>query len=498
MKQYVSEVIRKASLPSSQPEGDNHYPSLEYIFHPRSIAVVGASSDKYAYPAYVQWLLDAGYEGNIYPVNPSLSEMSGLPAYPNIRDVPSSVDHVISCLPSDLVPQLIEDCGEKGVKVVQLYTARMAETGENDRIEAERDIARRARRHGIRIIGPNCLGIFSPGNRLSFMLGEPREVGSVGYLAQSGGHAADLVCKGAQRGIRFSKVVSYGNAADLNECDFLEYFIQDPQTEIIAVYIEGVREGQRFINLLRQAAAVKPIVVFKGGRTATGARAAASHTASLAGVDAIWEALFRQTGLIMVESLEEMADVLLAFSCLGRPRGRRVACVSASGGMSVFAADECERAGLIVPQIPPKMKQEVKQFAPDTWLLINNPVDGSVAGSRDVLYSAARLVGAWDEIDILLTMTIPLWAMDLTGGMAHFFKDVKTYIEIANTNKKPMAVVMPPADVPEDWKWKGLMEAQSKFIEAGFPVYPSLTRATRAIGRWLQYHGHLSITKTSL
>jgi len=490
----VSEVRRKAPLPPSQPEGDNHYHSLEYIFHPCSVAVVGASSERYAYPSYVHWLIESGYRGKIYPVNPSLNEMSGLPAYPNIRDIPGSVDHVISCLPSDLVPQLIEDCGEKGVKVVQLYTARLAETGENDRIEVERDIVRRARKHGIRIIGPNCLGIFDPASRLSFMLSEPREVGSVGYLAQSGGHAADLVCKGAQRGIRFSKAVSYGNAADLNECDFLEYFIQDPQTEIIAVYIEGVREGQRFLDLVRRAVAVKPIVVFKGGRTATGARAAASHTASLAGIDIIWESLFRQTGLIPVESLEEMADVLLAFSYLGSPRGRKVACVSASGGMSVFAADECEKAGLIVPQLTPEMRQEVKQFAPETWLLINNPLDGSVVGSRDILYRAARLVGAWDEVDILLTMTIPLWAMDLPGGMAHFSKDIKTYIDIANAYDKPMVVVMPSADVPEDWKWKGLREAQSGFIEAGFPVYSSIARATRAVSKWLKYHSSLSIT----
>ena len=475
-------------MPLAFSQLEDSQPSLEHIFHPRSVAIVGTLSD----PAYVQWLQGAGYRGSIYPVNSSFSEFLGLRAYPSIRDVPGPIDYVISCLPARLLPQLIEDCGQKGVRVIQLFTARMAETGESDRIEMERDIVGRARRQGIRVIGPNCMGIFYPEGGLSFVFGAPRESGAVGLLSQSGGNATELVCTGSQRGLRFSKVISYGNGADLNECDFLEYFIHDRQTRVIAAYIEGVKEGRRFFNLLRQATAVKPVVIFKGGRTAAGAEAVASHTASLAGTEAVWEALFRQTGSIPVDSLEEMADVLLAFSAMARPGGRRVACIGAGGGGSVFAADECERAGLVVPRLPPEMRQEIKKFAPETWLLINNPLDASVTGSRDTLFQAARLVAAWDEIDFLLTVTAPIWGLNLVGGMADFFRFVDTYMEIATTYKKPMAVVVPPANVPEDWKWQALMEGQRKLSEAGFPVYPSISRAARALSRVLEYHEQLS------
>ncbi|MEE8174289.1 MAG: CoA-binding protein [Dehalococcoidia bacterium] len=474
-------------MPLAFSQLEDSQPSLEHIFHPRSVAIVGTLSD----PAYVQWLQGAGYRGSIYPVNPSFSEFLGLRAYPSIRDVPGPIDYVISCLPARLLPQLIEDCGQKGVRVIQLFTARMAETGESDRIEMEGDIVGRARRQGIRVIGPNCMGIFYPEGGLSFVFGAPRESGSVGCLSQSGGNASELVWDGSQRGIRFSKVVSYGNAADLNECDFLEYFIQDRRTTVIAAYIEGVKEGRRFLSLLRQAAAAKPVVILKGGRTAAGAEAVASHTASLAGTEAVWEALVRQTGSIAVDSLEEMTDVLLAFSCMARPEGRRVACIGGGGGGSVYAADECERVGLIVPRLPSEMKQEIKSFAPETWLLINNPVDVSVTGSPDVLFRTARLVAAWDGVDFLITMAAPVWRLDRARVMADFFRAIDAYMEIATTLKRPMAVVVPEANVPEDWKWQGIMEGQRKLIEAGFPVYPSLSRAARAVSRVLQYRGRL-------
>jgi acyl-CoA synthetase (NDP forming) len=446
------------------------------------VAIVGTLSN----PAYVQWLQGVGYAGSIYPVNPSFSEFLGLQAHPSIKEVPEPIDYVISCLPARLLPQLIEDCGPKGVRVVQLYTARMAETGESDRIEMERDIVGRARQQGIRIIGPNCMGIYYPEGGLSFVFGAPQESGSVGCLSQSGGNASELVLNGSQRGIRFSKVISYGNAADLNECDFLEYFIQDRHTTVIAAYIEGVKEGRRFVNLLREA-----VVILKGGRTAAGAEAVASHTASLAGTEAVWEALVRQTGSIAVDSLEEMTDVLSAFSCMARPEGQRVACIGGGGGGSVYAADECERMGLIVPRLPSEIRQEIKRFAPDTWLLINNPVDASVTGSPDILFHTARLVAAWDGVDFLITMAAPAWRQDRVRVMADFFRVIDAYMEIATTLKKPMAVVVPQATVPEDWKWQGIIEGQRKLIEAGFPVYPSLSQAARAVSRVLQYHGRL-------
>ena len=475
-------------MPSPGLEGDISRPSLEYIFHPKSVAVVGAFTDPYFYPAYVHWLQVDGYKGKIYPVNPSMTDLLGLPVYPSLKDIPGTVDYVISCLPARLVPQLIEDCAEKGVKVVHLYTARMAETGESDRIELERGIVQRARHLGLRIIGPNCMGIYYPEEGLPLMYRSPPESGPVAFLSQSGGNASELVRNSSERGLRFSKAISYGNAADLNESDFLEYFIQDPQTRFIAIYLEGAKEGRRFLNLLREAVKTKPVVMLKGGRTQAGARAVASHTASLAGSESVWEALVKQTGVIPVDSLDEMADVLLAFSCMTPPRGRRVGFMGAGGGGSVQAADDLERVGLLVPRFPPEMRQEVRKFAPDTWLLINNPLDASVCGPRDILYKTARLLATWEETDVLLVVATISWGLDRPGAETEFFRGVDVYLEIDSLHKKPMAMVVPTANVPEGWKWKWLMEAQAKFIKAGLPVYPTISRAARAVSKVVAYY----------
>ena len=476
------------TLPSSGFGSDSSRASLDYIFHPKSVAVVGAFTDPYFYPAYVHWLQVDGYKGKIYPVNPAMTELLGLPVYPTLKDIPGTVDYVISCLPARLVPQLIEDCGQKGVKVVHLYTARMAETGESDRIEMEREIVRRARQLGMRIIGPNCMGIYYPEGGLPFMYCSPRQSGPVAFLSQSGGNASELVRNSSERGLRFSKAVSYGNAADLNESDLLEYFIQDPQTRFIGIYLEGAKDGRRFLQLLREAVKTKPVVILKGGRTGAGARAVASHTASLAGSESVWEALVKQAGIVPVDSLDEMADVLLAFSCMTPPRGRRVGFMGAGGGGSVQAADDLERVGLLVPRFPPEMRQEVKKFAPDTWLLINNPLDASVCGPRDILHKTARLLADWDETDVLVVVTANSWGLDRPGAMTEFFRGIGVYLDIAGLRKKPMAMVVPTANVPEDWKWKWLMEVQAKLIEAGLPVYPTIPRAARAVSKVIGYY----------
>ena len=252
------------------------------------------------------------FEGRLYPVNPKVDEILGLKAYPNVRDIPGPVDHVICSIPAPLVPQLIEDCVAKGVKVVHMFTAGFSETGEEEGVRLEAKILQIAKRGGIRLIGPNCMGIYCPSSHISFDEAFPKESGVVGFFSQSGANASELAHMGALRGIHFSKVVSYGNALDLNEVELLEYFIQDPETEIIAAYIEGVKDGQRFVRLLREAAQVKPTIVLKGGRTQSGTGAVASHTGSLAGEDEVFDALCRQMGAIRVYSLEELADVIQA------------------------------------------------------------------------------------------------------------------------------------------------------------------------------------------
>ena len=257
---------------------------LEEILHPKSIAVAGASDnpDAQGY-SFTCHLLDYGYRGKIYPVNPRHSEILGIKAYSRIRDIPGPVDYVISAVPASAVLDMLDDCAQKGVKCVHLFTARFSETGRQEAAALEQEILEKARKFGIRLIGPNCMGVYYPREGMSFGYDFPREQGSVGLVAQTGGGAAIVINVASMRGVRFSKVISYGNALDFNECDYLDYFSQDPETKIILMYIEGVKDGRRFFNSLRRAAAAKPVVILKGDRGKSGARAIASHTASLAG-----------------------------------------------------------------------------------------------------------------------------------------------------------------------------------------------------------------------
>ena len=209
---------------------------LDHILHPRSIAVVGASSDPNN-PIGQLWLrcaIDFGFGGELYPVNPKASDIMGLKCYPSIRDIPGPVDYAISLIPRHLVPQLLEDCGAKGVRTVHLFTAGFSETCEEEGIRLEEEVIRIAQNSGVRIIGPNCMGIYCPESGLSFNPNFSKEGGGVGYISQSGGNARKLTESGGIRGLRFSKVISYGNASDLNEADFIEYLAHDPQTKVIA------------------------------------------------------------------------------------------------------------------------------------------------------------------------------------------------------------------------------------------------------------------------
>lgn len=349
---------------------------LDFVFHPRSIAVVGASANptKRGY-AYVAQLRAIGYPGRLYPVNPKGGTILGLPVYPSIEAIPGEVDYVVSAVPAAQLPAVIEECARKGVKVLQLYTAHLGEAGE---VERERRIVEQARRAGIRLLGPNCMGVYSPRERITFRFGWSAPPGPVAFISQSAGHTAEVVYQGQVRGLGFSKVVSYGNAADIAESELLSYLARDPETGIIGAYIEGVKDASHFPAALREAARHKPVIILKAGRTPAGARATRSHTASLSGSDAVFAALLRQAGAIRADTIEDLVDLLVAFHFLKPPGGRNVAAIGAGGGGSVLASDELEAQGLGVPPFPPEVEARVKDIVRDDWSLIKNPVDTSV------------------------------------------------------------------------------------------------------------------------
>jgi len=480
---------------AKQAERPSVVSDIEAIFHPRSIAVVGASAnpDTPGYD-YVHSLQEFGYSGRIYPINPKGGEILGLPVHASLREVPGGVDYVISCIPNVYVLDLVRDCAAAGVKALQLFTGRFSETGRADDAALEDKLRRAASEAGVRLIGPNCMGLLYPALGISFRTDMPRKPGPIGFLSQSGNLLFELTHFGESRGLRFSKAISYGNALDLNECDFLEYFAEDKETRVIGAYIEGVRDGQTFIQALKRASSRKPVVVLKGGRTDAGGRTAVSHTAALAGSAAIWAAAVRQSGAIGAETVEDLIDTLIACAYVRISEGDhigsplpprpRLAMVGAGGGRSVLTADLCEELGLLVPPLPPDVEAKVAAKAPDLAGWVTNPVDQSIlAGSGLGGAQVLEWLDESPEIDMLVGNIGEPWAFGRPNGEAIVRRVTERFIEVAAKTNKPFAVVLGPSDYGDEDRWRVVSEARERLVEAGVAVFPSVERAVRTLAR---------------
>ncbi len=462
---------------------------IDAIFHPRSIAVVGASAnpDSPGYD-YVSSLQKFGFQGQVYPVNPRAQEILGLTVYPTLREVPGPVDYVISCVPASAVLDLVDDCAAKEAKALQLFTGRFSETGRPEGAVLERKLLQKARSAGVRIIGPNCMGLFYPRLGISFRTDMPREPGKVGFLSQSGNLLFELTCFGGPRGLRFSEAISYGNGLDLNEADFLDYFAQDAETEVIGAYIEGVRDGRRFLAALKGAAASKPVVVLKGGRSSAGGRAAASHTAALAGARAVWEAAVVQAGALGVETVEELIDLLVALSFMRPGGGWRLGMVGGGGGRSVLTADLCEELGLSVPPLPEDVQRRIAEKAPDLAGWVTNPVDQSILAGSGL--GGAQILEWLDEspdIDVLLASVGESWALGRPNAQALVRRVSERFAQLGTRTRKPLAVVLGPSDYSEEWQWRLISEAREILTAAKLAIFPSVERAVRAMARFVAY-----------
>jgi acyl-CoA synthetase (NDP forming) len=402
------------------PEGS--FAALDYMFHPRTVAVVGASTQEGA-GSFVRAIKDVGFSGELYPVNPKADEIQGLKCYPSLSAVPGDVDHVISSVPLRFVEQLVEDCAGKAVKVIHFFTAGFSETGDEEAAALEARVLARAQQLGMRVIGPNCMGLYVPAAGLSFMPSMSADAGPVALLSQSGANAGEFCRTGAIRGLRYSKVVSYGNGSDVRESELLEYVAEDPESDVICCYIEGIRDGAHFMRALKKAAAVKPVIILKGGRTEPGTRAANSHTGSLAGSLEIFDAAVRQAGAIRVERMEELVDMAVLFRYSPALRGPRAGIVGGGGGHSVLASDEFGAVGLEMPALPDDVQRQLLEFTPTAGTSVRNPVDTSVGLRPDGLKSmidTTRIVSSAPNIDYVVYHTGFDWGpsragMDLTG-----------------------------------------------------------------------------------
>ncbi|MCX8125782.1 MAG: CoA-binding protein [Dehalococcoidia bacterium] len=453
---------------------------IDRIFHPRAIALAGIpiSDPGHWTRTFLNSLMEHKFPGPLYLVNPRGGEAKGLKVYRNISEVPGTVDYVISTVPPRLAAAHIAECAAKGVTTIHFCTAGFSETGDPDHARYEDELLKAARQYGVRVIGPNCMGIYCPESHVSFHTEFPRESGPVGFISQSGGNAIDVVMSGRWRGIRFSKTISYGNAVDLDESDFLDYLTEDAQTRIIAIYIEGIRDGRKFRRSLTRASHAKPVVLLKGGVSESGNRAAAGHTAVLASNDHVWEAVCRQSGAIRTYSLEELLDVLVTLIYLPHPGGRRAAVIGPGGGSSVLVGDVFERHGLELPPLPPSIRESIGRFTPIEGNILRNPVDYSQnIVEFDKLAEATRLLARWNESDFIVGYVRPnLAAPHLLGRITPI---INAMLQGARSGKKPLAVVFQPGVLPN--AALQMADIAEKFLAEGLPIYYSFDGAARAI-----------------
>jgi acetyltransferase len=348
---------------------------LDCFFSPDSVAIIGASRDpeKLGY-AVLANLIEGGFAGDLYPVNPKADELLGLPAYPSVLQIPGPLELAIVVIPYRFVPAVLDECGRKGVQAAVVISAGFREAG-REGLERELELIEIAHKYRMRLIGPNCLGVIDTGTPLnaSFAAGMPPG-GPIDFMSQSGALGTAVLDIAMAGTIGFSKFVSLGNKADVSEIDLLEAWGDDPDSRVILVYVEGVTDGQRFIEVARAVTRKKPVVAIKSGVTESGSRAVSSHTGTLAGSEAAYKAAFRQAGVIRAPSMESMFDYALAFAYQPLLAGDRIGIVTNAGGPGILATDALERAGLRIPRLSGDVAQELSEYLPGA-ASVANPVD---------------------------------------------------------------------------------------------------------------------------
>ena len=439
------------------------------IINSKSVAIVGASgSPGKVGKMFMDRYIEAGFE-TIYPINPREEEILGLKAYASVADIPYPVDLVHILLPPKAVVPAINDCIKKGVKGIIVTSASFGLDGDDAKFK-EQEIVRKAKEKNVRIIGPNCIGIYCPSSRLPFPLGQKIISGQIGIVTQSGSFADLLTKIATENGVYFSKAISCGNEADLNAVDFLEYLSKDEETKIILAYLEGTKDGRKFYRLAREITKTKPVIAWKCGSSEAGATAAASHTGAMAGDNNIWKGVFKGSGIISISSLEEALDCLYIFNCQPLPQGTKVGIVTGPGGPAVGAVDECIEFGLEVPRLSKETKEKIKNIIPPFGSSPENPVDLSIAAIEmpQMYGDVVKLLDKDDNVDMIVVIGL--------GG------DVfcQTMIETAKDVQKPIAIaaISPMEVLACDFK---------SLLSNGIPVYPDPKRCINALSKFARY-----------
>jgi acetyl coenzyme A synthetase (ADP forming)-like protein len=449
---------------------------LDAFFNPQSVAVIGASRDpeKLGY-AVLANLKEGGYSGRLYPVNLKADEILGFKAYPSVLDIPDPVELAIVVIPYRFVPAALEQCGRKGVKAVVVISAGFREAG-REGLEREIELVETARKYNLRLIGPNCLGVIDTATPLnaSFAAGMP-PAGPIAFMSQSGALGTAVLDLAMAGRIGFSKFISLGNKADVSEIDLLEALADDPDSKVILIYVEGVPDGQRFIEVAREVTRNKPVVAIKSGVTASGSRAVSSHTGSLAGSEAAYKAAFEQACVIRATSMEGLFDYALAFAYQPLLKGDRIGIVTNAGGPGILATDALEHAGLEIPRLSGETVRALEEYLPGAASAAN-PVDVLGDALAERYEHAVRLVLADPNVDGLIVILTP-------QAMTEIEETARVVGRLAQEADKPILGC---------FMGEARIEAGVEVLRRyGVPNYPFPERAAAALAAMSKYRCNL-------
>lgn len=458
---------------------DSRKSVLNLFFEPQSVAVVGSLREGY-FGGYVviKTMLNAGFTGKIFPVNPSYQEVFGLKVYPSIKEIPDKIDLALIMINRRSVPNVMMECAGKGIKAVIVVADGFAERDEEG-AKLQNEILKIARGSGIRIIGPNTAGIANSANGLIPDPYEPGyktvKPGAVAICAQTG-MINPQAFPYADLHYGVSKICDYGNKCDVNESDLLEYLENDPATKVITMYLESIQEGQRFLDISRKVSAQKPILILKSGRTKEGAKVSASHTGALAVDDQIFSAACKQAGIIRLEKFREFFEIPKIFSLQPLPKGNRLGIVTFTGGVGVLAIDEGAKYGLTVPKLSLEIAKKLNAIYPGLGKTIVDIGPPMAVNNYMTIYSdILKTVLEEDQIDCLFNV---IW----TSPFKEFVEEYLTfYKSLHGYDRKTIATWIYGPSIPLIYEMSGRME------EMGFPVFSDLEMAIKALGIAYQY-----------
>jgi acyl-CoA synthetase (NDP forming) len=470
---------------------------LDRMFNPRGLALFGGLSTAFSFGQLVVLSqLRYGYKGGFYPISEKGGEILGFKIYGSLGEVKGPVDLAAISVPAKAVSAVLRDCLDHGVAGVQIHSAGFSETGEEEGAALEAEVASIGTNR-LRILGPNCFGIHSPRGGITLLPGHgfSKEAGPVALISQSGGVATEFGYEAQFMGLSLSKVISYGNGCDLDAVELLDYLADDPETGYIAAYLEGLRDGQRFLEILKNVTPKKPVVIWKAGFTPLGGRAALSHTGSMAGEDMVWKGVLNQAGAASVQGLDQMMDTLVALKYL-RKRGRRIALLGGGGALGVFSSDLAYHWGLEIPKFSEKTQKRLKVFFPAPGNSMANPLDtGSPAVPMETVQALSREILTREPVDVLIIIML-LRTLEV---------DIPTFYEMNDQEPPPrgsylQSLVEPLAQLREETGKDLVMvldnrtyhledmgveavsrQMRQRFQGVGIPVYSSAERALRGI-----------------